>query len=368
MEHVGGVQSLRRVARSEEEAQCSTDCANEGARGGAAAGRERAHSVQSIAASVCAPKPAFNHTEVVAAQRRSVDQLAKRGRFANFQSGAAVECEGESAGKGAAAESNCGDATACVPRKKKRRTSARGRQREYVLVATSLSAAELNAVLCAIATLNAAGLECVLEKEFSASTTHVLASYGVARNAASGCPPLRCVRTLKFLQGIAKGLWIVSPEWVVESARHRTWVQSIPYEIKAHLPSAASSGTAAAHATDGCDKAIYATRRARMRRARGEAALFHGVRVRIAGRFKQKGMRGVVRSLVELAGGSVLRGTHSVDEENGVVVIRGDAAAIANGIGGYGATSALQQRDTGSTTVSVEWLIQSISGGRVLPC
>ena len=92
--------------------------------------------------------------------------------------------------------------------------------------------------------------------------------------------------------------------------------------------------------------------------------------MRIAGRFKQKGMRGVVHSLVELAGGSVLRGTHSVDEENGVIVIRGDAAAG----GGYGAssatsaTSALRQRDGGSTAVSVEWLIKSISGGRVLPC
>ena len=288
MEHVGGVQSLRRMARAEEGAARSVDCASEGALGGAATGSEGAQSIQSTAASACAPKPVVNHTDVIAAQRRSANQLAERGRFANFQSGAAVE--GGGVGKGAAAARDCNDAVARIPRKKKRRTSSRGRLREYVLVATSLSAAELDAVLCAIATLNAAGIECVLEKEFSASTTHVLASYGVAPNAASGHPPLRCVRTLKFLQGIAKGLWIVSPQWIVESARHGTWVEPIRYEIKAHLPSSASSGSgsgsdagcaaaaaAASRATDGCDKAMYATRRARMKRARGEAALFHGV-------------------------------------------------------------------------------------------
>ena len=40
------------------------------------------------------------------------------------------------------------------------------------------------------------------------------------------------VRTMKVLEGIARGLWVVSPSFVLESLANEDWGDELAYEVR----------------------------------------------------------------------------------------------------------------------------------------
>jgi len=41
-----------------------------------------------------------------------------------------------------------------------------------------------------------------------------------------------CPRTIKYLNGVLTGKWIVSYEWIIKCLRHKTWADEAPHEVK----------------------------------------------------------------------------------------------------------------------------------------
>lgn len=88
-----------------------------------------------------------------------------------------------------------------------------------MLVASQLSPEERELVQCAVRLL---GRTAAFAETFELGvTTHVIAtvpppeSLAAGGSAAAGAPPPRvCRRTLKYMQGILAGCWVVTPEWL----------------------------------------------------------------------------------------------------------------------------------------------------------
>ena len=88
--------------------------------------------------------------------------------------------------------------------------------RDVVICTTSLPAAKRKVLK---ATVEAFGAQ--MSKSFTNSTTHVVCDlqHGLAR------------RTIKYLQGILAGKWIVSFQWIEASQKAGYWVEEGPYEV-----------------------------------------------------------------------------------------------------------------------------------------
>ncbi|XP_068670016.1 BRCA1-associated RING domain protein 1-like isoform X2 [Montipora foliosa] len=114
-----------------------------------------------------------------------------------------------------------------------------------VLLGTGLSPEQkANLQTCAV-TLNAE-----IVNEFSLLVTHII----TAANAKGICQ-----RTIKYLNGVLTGKWIVSYDWVVNCLRRKTWVDESPYEVKG---------------TD--DAAVDAPKKARINAVKQRPSLFDG--------------------------------------------------------------------------------------------
>jgi len=333
------------------------------------------------------PRAAGDHDAIIADQKRWCAALESRARFPSHAHGR----------KRASPSENTGDeARALDAARKRRRAAARELRRGVVIVCTAVSQAELEEIGRRVRALQQAGVRCSIEKQFGPSTTHVIASYGIGGSAAAArSPPLRCVRTLKFLLGVASGAWIVSPAWLRQSASDLALADPTEYEIVSHLPTAvelrhraaaaaagdAAAGDAATADEVAADEAAaaaassFAPRRARQRRESGEPPLLDGLQFCIEGRFKKKQLaRADLDQLISLAGGKVR--SAAAKGRSGVITLRGDASSSGSSESSSGgrasqrrskAGGAVGSASNGSSAVGITWLIQSISTGRLLP-
>ncbi|KAJ7389986.1 BRCA1-associated RING domain protein 1 [Desmophyllum pertusum] len=124
-----------------------------------------------------------------------------------------------------------------------------------VLLATGLSSEQkVNLQKCA-RILNAS-----IVNEFSLSVTHIVTS---TNNKKGVCP-----RTIKYLNGVLTGKWIVDYEWILKSLRHKAWVDEAPHEVK---------GTN--------DAAVETPKRARINSIKQLPGLFDGCQFYFSGEF-----------------------------------------------------------------------------------
>jgi len=87
-----------------------------------------------------------------------------------------------------------------------------------VLLATGLSSEQkANLQTCALT------LDAKIVSEFSPSVTHIVTT----TNGKGVCP-----RTIKYLNGVLTGKWIVNYDWIVKCLRQKTWMDERPYEVK----------------------------------------------------------------------------------------------------------------------------------------
>lgn len=123
-----------------------------------------------------------------------------------------------------------------------------------VLLATGLSSEQKVNIQKCVRILNAS-----LVNEFSLSVTHIV----TATNTKGVCP-----RTLKYLNGVLTGKWIVKYQWILESLQKKTWVDETPFEVK---------GTS--------DAATDAPKRARINSLQQLPSLFDGCQFFFSGEF-----------------------------------------------------------------------------------
>lgn len=97
-------------------------------------------------------------------------------------------------------------------------------------------------------------------------------------------------RTLKVLHGITRGCWVVTMNWLLESAKCGRWLDPAPFEAAQWFPGAA---------------------RARQCIARGDPPLFCGRRFWIQGETHTPAFN--LREIVECLGGAVVRDSRAAD-------------------------------------------------------
>ncbi|KAI7893614.1 uncharacterized protein EV154DRAFT_416596 [Mucor mucedo] len=107
-------------------------------------------------------------------------------------------------------------------------------------------------------------------------TTHVIASVDKKK---------QCHRTLKYLDGVVTGKWIVTPQWLLDSMKAKRWLGEIGYEIQGD----AKSGI------------THAPEKARKRRN----PLFQGMNFYFAGEFSETHNKKDLSRLLRDGGGNV---------------------------------------------------------------
>ncbi|KAG2213074.1 hypothetical protein INT47_011223 [Mucor saturninus] len=107
-------------------------------------------------------------------------------------------------------------------------------------------------------------------------TTHVIASVDKKK---------QCHRTLKYLDGVVTGKWIVTPQWLLDSLKAKRWLGEIGYEVQGD----AKSGI------------THAPEKARKRRN----PLFQGMNFYFAGEFSETHNKKDLSRLLRDGGGNV---------------------------------------------------------------
>jgi len=177
-----------------------------------------------------------------------------------------------------------------------------------------------------------AELPCKLEQEVSRGTTHVLVATDSRGYAES--------RTARYLLGLARSLWVVSPRWVADSAAAGRWLDERPYEVRGDKFCA---GGAAA---------------SRRRSAPGGRPLFSGLRFRFAAEsFAGPSHLEALGAVLEAAGGSLVR---REDQP-----LRGPPGELVFLAGSAGVLEDVLAR--GPRPVLFHWVIDSLSAGQQLP-
>ncbi|KAL9968227.1 hypothetical protein ACROYT_G026577 [Oculina patagonica] len=145
-----------------------------------------------------------------------------------------------------------------------------------ILLATGLNSEQkANLQKCA-GILNAS-----IVNEFSLSVTHV-----VTATSNKGVSP----RTIKYLNGVLTGKWIVSYEWILKCLRHKTWVDEAPHEVR---------GTN--------DATVDTPRRARINSLKQLPGLFDGCQFYFSGEFyPPHPSREDLTQMVKYGGGKIL--------------------------------------------------------------
>ncbi|KAM7448499.1 BRCA1-associated RING domain protein 1 [Porites harrisoni] len=123
-----------------------------------------------------------------------------------------------------------------------------------VLLATGLSSGQKTKLQRCSQILNAK-----IVNEFSLSVTHIV----TATNSKGVCP-----RTIKYLNGVVTGKWIVNYDWIEKCLRRKSWIDETAYEI---------TGTN--------DAAVEAPKRARINSVKQLPALFDGCQFYFYGEF-----------------------------------------------------------------------------------
>jgi len=90
------------------------------------------------------------------------------------------------------------------------------------IVFSGFAVNEINAISTALKKLK----DVEQEQEFSNETTHVVINTAAPK------------RTMKVLNGISKGLWIVSKDWILNSAKGGRWLAEKKFEAHALYPGA----------------------------------------------------------------------------------------------------------------------------------
>eukprot|EP00457_Paulinella_chromatophora_P009583 gb/GEZN01009652.1/.p1 GENE.gb/GEZN01009652.1/~~gb/GEZN01009652.1/.p1 ORF type:complete len:242 (-),score=48.72 gb/GEZN01009652.1/:351-1076(-) len=156
-----------------------------------------------------------------------------------------------------------------------------------VIISTGIKG---NAMKMLRSTVKALGGE--VAKEMAAPVTHVI-------TATKACGKEIKARTLKVLQGVASGKWIVSFAWVTESKKAGQWLSAEQFETQSDAGSKA-----------GMPSNPHAMRIARQRRHDQLAGLLHGRSVALVGDFGPSAAleprREEVAQLVLDLGGSVV--------------------------------------------------------------
>ncbi|KAI8090556.1 hypothetical protein BDF21DRAFT_483395 [Thamnidium elegans] len=99
----------------------------------------------------------------------------------------------------------------------------------------------------------------------------------------------KCHRTLKYLSGILRGKWIVTPKWLLDSMKQKKWLPEESYEVQGD----AKSGL------------TRAPNKGRQRRLNHEEPLFEGMRFYLAGDYSEKHNKKDLGYLIDSGGGIV---------------------------------------------------------------
>lgn len=160
-----------------------------------------------------------------------------------------------------------------------------GLMSDVVVAISSLEKPQLN-----FARNTCSRLGAVCKKELTAQTTHL-----VIKKAAEGGGQLVAQRTLKYLEAISRGLWIVDFEWIEKCALLGKRVPEAPFEILGELV---------------CGIDHMGPRIARERRLKGNDPLFAKCTIYCPAEFSDMGLD-VVERLFTNAGGNWASTRHS---------------------------------------------------------
>ncbi|KAI9273881.1 hypothetical protein EDC94DRAFT_510366 [Helicostylum pulchrum] len=110
--------------------------------------------------------------------------------------------------------------------------------------------------------------------------THVISSVDSGK---------KCHRTLKYLSGILRGKWIVTPKWLLDSMKKKRWLPEESYEIQGDAKS-------------GLTRAPSKGRKIRLSH---KETLFEGMRFYLAGDYSEKHNKKDLGYLIDSGGGIV---------------------------------------------------------------
>lgn len=148
-------------------------------------------------------------------------------------------------------------------------------------------------------------------------------------------------RTIKYLQGVLAGAWVLRFEWVEHCAREHAWIAEEPYEVIGD--------------TNG--RGAPALGRERVRR--GQSGILHGMTVVLSESFHPKSpKRTDIQSLLQMSDAVVLEQLPAQElKPNGKTLIVADPAAVL--------PDALLH--TQLPVVSLSWVLDCVSNFTVLP-
>ena len=188
------------------------------------------------------------------------------------------------------------------------------------------------------------------------STTHIVVQHEAVSDCAPDTPihgrPIAKTRTLKYMEGVLAGNWIVSQLWVSECLAKHEHVPEERYEITGD--------------SKGCTRA-GAPRRAREARARGDPPLFDGLRFRLNLPPKRSDLSALA-GLIKSGGGTVVAHDHASSEESdsgsgsgsaGVTMAKGSVIVISS-------KSNTPGTHRPRRCVNEDWIFDSISNYEIM--
>ncbi|EGG14480.1 hypothetical protein DFA_12254 [Cavenderia fasciculata] len=157
-------------------------------------------------------------------------------------------------------------------------------------------------------------------------------------------------RTIKYQMGVAKGLWIVSFDWILESLNEQKWLDEDAYEIQGDEQSGIQGSP----------------NKARQQLLFSEKRLFYGLAFYLAGEFDQPS-RQEIESVIKEAGGIVLDAPPP-KPSNTKELLKSKCTVIVH----PSYTSSHQQLSqihltTKQLPISYKWIFDSISNYQLIP-
>ena len=164
--------------------------------------------------------------------------------------------------------------------------------------------------------------------------THVLTRCGEDRYAR---------RTLKYLSGIAMGIWILDINWLRDCAKSRKWIEETPYEILGDLTGLENG-----------------PRESRIARKERKPKLFEGFSFDLEGEwedYERRMKRSDVRRLLKLCGAK-----EKTEDGRKRLRVFCEPSKLT-----LGSSSSSSEEEEQELVVHLDWILNCISTNRVLP-
>jgi len=181
-------------------------------------------------------------------------------------------------------------------------------------------------------------------RNYSQQVTHVVTP--TMKKSIAGTEVYLCNRTLKYMEGIIGGKWVLSYDWVLESKRNKGWVPEDPFLVQGDQQFGAKE----------------AAKKGRQRVADVKPGLFYGMKFCLYGKFTpQDPSEDALKNLIESGDGKVVPYNAGCTDKNwgaGIYLLCSPDFVRNPGLD-YTLTI---KAESGLMSLSLVWVLDSICG------